>query len=220
MDGGGARPVAAAWALTCAGAALAQSAAVSPYGNLDVSIGSLKRNVAGEDLTRRAAKLESGVLSGSFVGLKGLEDLGGGLAATFKLECAVGADAGAVSSPFWDRTSEVGLTGPMGALTLGNSLSLSFRTNLAHQPFTVLTPLGLRGATNFVPFQKNTATYQSPVLAGMSAVLQYGADETSSPGSGSISAVQIRYDQGALAGALTHTEGAGHALWQGGGRQC
>ncbi len=198
----------AAAALVVSVAAQAQS--VSLYGNLDVAVGSFE-----DDLTNRVTKVESGVLDGSFLGFKGQEDLGGGLKAVFKLESAIGVDAGTTDSKLWQRTSEVGLVGSFGTVTVGNSLSLSALANHTQSPFSVLGQMGLGGALNFNPFQANSVTYTSKSYSGFSGAAQYGASEAS--GTDSIIALQGNYAQGPLAAGVTYTEGEKQSLWQFGG---
>jgi predicted porin len=54
------------------------------------------------------------------VGLRGSEDLGGGLKAIVHLQHRFNADSGAVVSPrFWEGKSIVGLAGAFGTLTMG-----------------------------------------------------------------------------------------------------
>ncbi|MDE2593968.1 MAG: porin, partial [Burkholderiales bacterium] len=198
----------AAAALVAAMAAQAQN--VNVYGNLDVAVGAFE-----SDMTHRVTKVESGVLTGSFLGFKGQEDLGGGLKAFFKLESAIGVDTGAASTNFWERTSEVGLAGTFGTVTAGNSLSLSARANNAQSPFSVFGQLGLSGATNIDKFQKNTVTYTSQTYSGFSGAAQYGASEVH--GTDSTYALQGNYAQGPVAAGVTYTEGSKKALWQFGG---
>lgn len=198
----------AAAALVVSVAAQAQS--VSVYGNLDVAVGSFE-----DDLSHRVTKVESGVLDGSFLGFKGQEDLGGGLKAVFKLESAIGVDAGTADAKLWQRTSEIGLAGNFGTVTVGNSLSLSALANHTQSPFSVLGQMGLGGALNFNPFQANSVTYTSKSYSGFSGAAQYGASETR--GQDSIIALQGKYAQGPVAAGVTYTEGEKQSLWQFGG---
>jgi predicted porin len=69
------------------GVASAQSS-VTLYGILDLSIAH-ESNGAGS-----VTKMESGVYNGGRVGMRGTEDLGGGLSANFQLEMGVNADDG------------------------------------------------------------------------------------------------------------------------------
>lgn len=200
----------AAMALLPAGVCAEQ--ALTPYGNLDLAIGGFERNAPGEDLQHRVMRVESGVTSGTFVGIKGAEPLGDGWVARFKLESGVSADVGKTSPDCWERTCELGLAQGQSELTLGRSLSLSFRANLMSSPFTVFRPLGLTGVTNFGPFLPNTVTWSSPEQSGLKLVLQYGASEgTDQP---AIRAWQGQFTRGATTVHVTHSGDSQQALWQ------
>ena len=97
---------------TLAGAAAAQSS-VTLYGRVDLSVA---RNLGTDYIV-----MQNG--SGSRLGVRGVEDLGGGLKATFNIEHRFQADNG-VASPtanaaaaaprFWHGRSIVGLQGNFG----------------------------------------------------------------------------------------------------------
>ena len=59
-------------------------------------------------------------------GLKGSEDLGGGMKAGFQIESGFSPATGAASSPFWSRQSEVNLSGGFGMVRLGNFTSEAY----------------------------------------------------------------------------------------------
>lgn len=100
-----------------AGAASAQSS-VTLYGRVDLAVG----KGAGT-----AQKL-MGNGSGSRFGVRGVEDLGGGLQALFNIEHRYEADTGAVSSTsrFWTGRSLVGLQGGFGQVVLGREYTPAF----------------------------------------------------------------------------------------------
>lgn len=199
----------------------AQAQTVNVYGNLDVAVGSFEGT--DENLTHRVTKVESSVLTGSFIGFKGQEDLGGGLKLNFKLESTVGLDTGkAGASTFWDRTSELGLTGAYGSVTGGNSIALSARAQDAQSPFSVF---GMLNGTNKVHVLHNASfgaaqvgnalTFTSQTYSGFSGALQYGARETN--GTRDTYALQGNYATGPLAAGVTYTDKDGGSLWQLGG---
>lgn len=94
-------------------------------------------------------KLGTGIQSGSRIGLKGTEDLGGGLKALFQIEtgfCANGSGGSNASGSapgtstctgggLWGRTSMVGLTGNFGTAVAGRIYSLTFDDQAAVDPF-------------------------------------------------------------------------------------
>lgn len=200
----------AVMALLSAGMCTGQT--LVPYGNVDLAFGGFERNAPGEDLQHRLVRVESGVTSGTFVGIKGKEPLGEGWVAQFKLESGVSADVGKTAADFWERTCELGVASGQGELTLGRSLSLSFRANLMNSPFTVFRPLGLIGVTNFGPFQPNTVTWSSPEQSGLRIALQYGASEGA--GQSPIRAWQGQFNRGATTVHVTHSGESQQALWQ------
>lgn len=106
-------------------AAMAQSS-LQLYGNLDMSLGNTKVDSTGLALAggnvviSRAGStsttgVNSGVLSDSFIGFKGTEDLGGGMEAQFVLESRIDGDTGATSGNL-SQVSAIGRTGTVGAI--------------------------------------------------------------------------------------------------------
>ena len=71
----------------------------------------------------RVLGAESGRMSLSYVGVRGSDDLGGGLRARFALETYLSVNRGAAgrsdADPFWARTAYVGLQGSFGTSWLG-----------------------------------------------------------------------------------------------------
>jgi predicted porin len=100
-----------------AGAASAQSS-VTLYGRVDLSIG--------KGPGSSAKNMVNG--SGSRVGLRGTEDLGGGLSALFNIEHRYNADTGAQTNAqrFWAGRSIVGLQGGFGQVVLGREYTTAF----------------------------------------------------------------------------------------------
>lgn len=99
------------------GAAVAQSS-VTLFGIIDADMKYVKTG----DLKQK--KLDSSGLNTSRFGVRGVEDLGGGLKAGFWLESEVGTDNGAGgtatgSTAFWQRRSTVSLMGDFGEVRLG-----------------------------------------------------------------------------------------------------
>ncbi|MEF7615171.1 porin [Aquincola sp. MAHUQ-54] len=96
-----------------AGAASAQSS-VTLFGVVDVA----GRYVKNGDV--KQWQLANNGNSSSRFGVRGVEDLGGGLKAGFWLESAINPDSGtADSSKFWGRRSTVSLMGNFGEVRLG-----------------------------------------------------------------------------------------------------
>lgn len=123
-----------------AGAASAQSS-VTLYGRVDLSIN--------KPLGSSAKSINNG--SGSRFGVRGVEDLGGGLSALFQIEHRFNADTAAFSDTtrMWGGRSIVGLRGGFGQVVLGREYTTAFlQSQLVADPWgwdTVVS--GTPGAT-------------------------------------------------------------------------
>ncbi|MDH0868325.1 porin [Mitsuaria sp. GD03876] len=117
-------------ALCAAPSAFAQSS-VTVYGIADVLLEYRdKMNAAGD----HRFGVTSGGMNTSRWGLRGAEDLGGGLKAVFQLEAEVGFDSGAAGSSFWGRQANVGLEGEFGRVIAGRSYSTTYDFMLPFDP--------------------------------------------------------------------------------------
>lgn len=123
------------YAFACAAllpiAAAAQSS-VTLYGIADVGIEHVNKQVGGSSVTR----LVSGGETGSRLGFRGVEDLGGGLRALFTLEGGLNIDDGTYAQggrPF-GRSAFVGLSGGFGQLTLGRHITVGNDYGLLFEP--------------------------------------------------------------------------------------
>lgn len=151
--------------LAASGAVMAQSS-VSLYGIADAFVGSQQTTSIFLDSSwnmqtseQRQAVLGSGGLSGSRWGLKGTEDLGGGLKANFVLESGFDISNGASTSTgvLFDRQAFVGLSGDFGALSLGRQYGAYENVRS-----TILSAQGNSptfDATNGVPLTQTLAQY-------------------------------------------------------------
>lgn len=157
-------------ALAASTAALAQSS-VTLYGSVDLSLESVK----GDDSVTRVT---SGNHTTSRFGLKGVEDLGGGLKAKFNLEAPISADTGAVSGNFFNRQAWLGLQGGFGELRLGRQDTpigaivgnTALLGGQAYDDFKIADTLSAGDARR----TDNAITYILPTLVeGLSASLQY-----------------------------------------------
>ena len=104
-----------------AGAASAQTN-VTLYGIADVGVGMSDKGGDSDSFLT----VFSGVQSTSRFGIRGQEDLGGGLAATFNIEAGVNWDNGDADSSFWQRRAVVGLKGGFGEVRLGRDYTPGF----------------------------------------------------------------------------------------------
>ena len=108
--------------------AAASGSSVSLYGFLDVGV---------HDSNRGPAQL--GTIQRSSIGVRGEEDLGGGLAATFNLQHRFDVDTGlseaSGAQPFFYGESTVGLRGDFGAVRFGRALTPMWAQDWAFDPW-------------------------------------------------------------------------------------
>ncbi len=111
-----------ALAAAAAASAHAQTSSVTLFGILDASLRQVKN---GSD---SVSSLASGGINSSRLGVRGVEDLGGGLRAGFWLEHGVNVDTGTQtdSTRFWNRRSTVSLIGGFGEIRLGRDFAPSY----------------------------------------------------------------------------------------------
>lgn len=153
---------------------------VTVYGIVDGGL-----TYANNQLGSRYIHTHSGKLSGSRLGFRGMEDLGGGLKAVFVIEQGFNLVNGSLQqgSRAWGRQAYVGLQSDQyGRLTLGRQYSpfelyvgflsagLRFGTSLVTDPFD-LNMLG--GSVRF----NNSLVYESPRIAGFTYSMQYALSE-------------------------------------------
>lgn len=108
-----------------AAAGTAQAQTVNLYGMVDTGLENVS-NVAGSGSLLRVPST-TGMLP-SRLGMRGKEDLGGGLSAIYTLEMGFGPDTGASGQGgrLFGRQSFVGLSGDWGAITLGRQWTMLF----------------------------------------------------------------------------------------------
>jgi len=143
----------------CAGSAYAQTS-ITVYGLVDMGYVHDSGGIAGGNVN----SLNSGIQSGSRLGFKGMEDLGGGLSAIFTLESGILVDTGAYdSTPGFGRQAFVGLNGDFGTVKLGRQYNPLYNVQIAIDPFAA----GLAGDFRRVistagQRTSNAVTYATP----------------------------------------------------------
>lgn len=97
----------------------AQTSSVTVFGVLDAAVREVKNG------DNSLTSLGSGGLNASRLGFKGVEDLSGGLRASFWLEHGFDVDTGTQTDAtrFWNRRSTVSLAGNFGEIRLGRDVS-------------------------------------------------------------------------------------------------
>lgn len=191
----------AALALLAAGVQ-AQSS-VQLMGTVDVYAGRLR--MAGDAGGR--AVLNSGGMTTSWYGVKGTEDLGGGLKAGFALTSFLQADTGTPGrfggDTYFSRDANVSLAGGFGTVTAGRGLAPNFLPTILFNPFGdsfTFSPLVLHnnvglfngtGWTQTTPADtgwSNEIIYSTPSFGGLTANLHYQFGEQADSGVGNVGA--------------------------------
>lgn len=202
--------------LLASAAAQAQSS-VSISGLIDIGV------YRGFDETKNV-----GTIQRSNIAFSGSEDLGGGLAATFKLSHRFDADTGQPegvgSKPFWQGESTVGLKGGWGSVRIGRALDAVWANDWAYDPWynfnRIASPAwqywhfnyssdrtGNNGSAEFGRLS-NGIFYDSPSFGGFSAHFS-GAFENSTAagaGTGNNAGLSLNYDQGPISVMLAHSK--------------
>lgn len=179
--------------LAVSGAAFAQSS-VTIYGVADVVIHKDKGV---------AVKMTNGGVSGSRLGFKGSEDLGGGLKATFKLEEGVNLTSGAATG--FNREATVGLAGGFGEVRLGHMSTAYDDFAGATNPVfdSVLAPTNVfKGYTTDRIDQG--IYYTTPSFGGFSGAVSYNLEQVA--GSQSVLSLAANYEAGAMALGLAYQD--------------
>ncbi len=120
------------------GAAWAQNS-VTVFGGADAGL----RHVSNSEGSRNS--MQSGNNYTSRIGLRGVEDLGGGLQASFWLESTVNVSNGSAGtgSTFWDRRATVSLSGNFGEFRLGRDYTPMFRAFAGTDVFAYVGVAGM-----------------------------------------------------------------------------
>lgn len=222
-----ARAALAAGACLAAAVPASAQSSLSLYGLIDMSVGSFQN--PGADATKGVV---SGNMTTSYYGMKGSEDLGGGLKASFAIEGFMRSDTGASGrfngDTYWARSSWVGLSTPsLGALNIGRNTtslfvhtllfnafgdSFGFSPSIRHT-FTSGTVTGDTGWSDSIK-------YSSPRFGGASFTAHVAAGEANGGKNGGLSALYfggplglgLAYQQVAKGATVDNTK-----AWQLGG---
>lgn len=186
------------------GSAFAQSS-VTLYGIVDQSLRYTTNANAAND---SQLQLTNGAITNSRWGLKGQEDLGGGLAAVFRLESGFEPETGALDGALFARYAYVGLSSSrFGALTFGRQGTESFNFFGDFDPLTV----GNYTANSWPFFMTVGRISNAASYAGQFGGLHLGATYGFGQQPGSISqnsswSVRASYDLGPVSFGGTYQE--------------
>ncbi len=157
-----------------AGAAMAQSS-VTLYGVADAGLGKAKSAGDTKVNMQSAGTMNNGT---SRLGVRGVEDLGGGLKAGFNFETGLSLENGNTSTAgagFWGRAANLWLGGNWGTFQMGRTLNPSFY-GVAAWELTGTANYSVVGNTyGYVGGARNSSefSYKTPDFGGLSAKLGY-----------------------------------------------
>jgi general bacterial porin, GBP family len=190
----------AAAGLLASMASHAQSS-VTLYGSLDAGIAYVN-NAEGSHLWQQS----SGLMSNNYFGLRGTEDLGGGLSAIFKLESGFNINDGEFDNHkgnMFGREAYVGLGSMYGTMTMGRQYD---------SVYDYLSPLSLAGQVNSVNLAahygdidniggtfstRNAVKFTSANFNGLSASAMYAfSNNTESFNAGQMWGTGLSYETG------------------------
>lgn len=182
-------------ALASVGSTAWAQSSVSIYGSLDLGVYS--KQLSGESRTQT---LSSGLMNASRWGVRGTEDLGGGLKARFDMSSYIRVDTGeygrSATDAYWARYSWVGLENQAGLLRLGRISTPNFINTIRFNPFadSSLAPVFMatylpsaaqplmtsHGVTDSA--WSNSIAYNTPSWNGWEGALQYALAEGTTSG--------------------------------------
>jgi predicted porin len=209
--------------LAVSGIAFAQST-VTIYGLVDAWVGTVKDN----NLSQTGVNVphpfsgSGGGLQTSRFGLKGSEDLGGGLKANFVLEAGFDPSTGVANgytNPFtggpastavFGRQAWVGVSGGFGELKLGKMWTpydMVKGSGSANFDSLIFAPSTSVWASNsYQDRPGNAIYYETPSFGGFTAAAMYafGENKTATVGAGKIASMNVAYANGPIGASLAY----------------
>jgi predicted porin len=202
-------------ALAVSGAVMAQSS-VTVYGIADVYLRYSTTDKGDGAGSLNKTEIGSGGINTSRWGLKGAEDLGGGLKTNFKLEEGFTVDTGAGQKKdfatfpqAFSRESWVGLSGSWGAFRVGRTFTpFDDVINTSDGMFSAVGMSPQRVAfssENYRDTLANTFYYETPNFSGFAGAASFSLDE-SDPKLAKVSSFNVTYADGPVAGQAAYQE--------------
>lgn len=203
--------------LLLAGAAAHAQSSVTISGLVDLGV------YRGFDKTKNV-----GAIQRSNIAFSGVEDLGGGMAATFRLSHRFDADTGAPEGvgfkPYWHGESTVGLKGGWGSVRLGRALDAVAANDWAYDPWynfnRIASPAWQfwhynyasdRTSNNGTPEYgrlSNGIFYDSPSFGGFALHASGSFEDSPGPagGTGNNAGLSLNYDKGPVSAMVAHSK--------------
>jgi predicted porin len=186
-----------------AGVASAQSS-VTLFGIVDVN----GRYVKNEGSDRRISLGKDG-LQGSRLGVRGVEDLGGGLKAGFHIEGAMDPDTGTAGGQTWQRRSTLSLMGGFGEVRLGRDFTPTYTSQTDFDPFGdngvgASTAVGQLKSETAVRASNSAAYFLPSNLGGAYGTFMVSAAESSTVFTGKYLGGRVGFASGPFDAALAY----------------
>lgn len=196
--------------LAAASAHAQQASSVTLYGIVDVNIAQSKE-FSGSTVTGMNVYSPTNP-RGSRFGMRGSENIGGGLRGIFQLEAGLNAENGTMAgsgSQLFNRHAWVGLAGGFGEFTVGRQETMHRVANnggyndvSTEGELSITTSnSGLQLMQNFGTRVNNAVRYTSPAFSGLRVRVQSALGQKASA---STNGVMVSYDQGPFKAALVH----------------
>lgn len=187
-------------ALAAVSAASAQSS-VSLYGIADIWVGKIKGS---------SAQAGSGGVNTSRWGMKGSEDLGGGLKANFNFESGIDMGNGAVKGALFDRQANVGFSGGFGTVKIGKSWNaMDDVFGAANSGFDSALSANGVWLNSYTGTAAAQLYYATPSFSGFSGAVSTQLNGNSANGNAKVTAFNVAYANGPVAAALGYEEDKG-----------
>lgn len=197
---------------------------INIYGTIDAGIRNVTNTTKNGGDTLKMGS--NGEYYNNRIGIKGTEDLGGGMNAHFHLETGFNTGTGALDNNagrMFNRISSVGVAGAFGSIDIGRMPSVSCKTIFAYDPFQYryVQIIPLAGASagnadgNFTGFPYGTiggTRFSNDVqyigkFDGLTVLAEYSAGEvTGSNSSGSAKAIGLTYRPGPFVIGAAYTK--------------
>ena len=186
--------------LAASGVAMAQSS-VTLYGVAD--LGLVKSNGISAQMTGNGT-MNNG---NSRLGVRGVEDLGGGLKASFNFEQGINAESGKTEANTFQRAAWLGLSGNFGSVRLGRSLTPSYYGMAAWELTGAANYSAAANQFGFVAAGSRNDSqfaYTTPSFGGFSATVGYIMKPDN--GGNAKYDLNVIYANGPIAAALSYNK--------------
>jgi predicted porin len=185
------------------------------YGIVDTYFGQTSEGVGALNVSQTV--INSSGLSTSRWGMKGSEDLGGGLKANFVLESGIASDKGTSSG--FNRKSTVGLSGAFGTVDIGGRMLSSYNDAfgasnmlgdsngaLTYAVWTLDGHAAVSGVNKYTNRLDQSIKFTSAKMSGFSASLQFaaGEDKDVNNSASSTTSMNVMYANGPVTASIGH----------------